>query len=46
VLAVDELVEQLGQPGPWVCVVPTDRRHNVEIHSELHAAVSSALDAR
>jgi 2-succinyl-5-enolpyruvyl-6-hydroxy-3-cyclohexene-1-carboxylate synthase len=46
VQAVDELVDQLAQPGPWVCCVPTDRRHNVEVHSELHAAVSAALDAQ
>jgi 2-succinyl-5-enolpyruvyl-6-hydroxy-3-cyclohexene-1-carboxylate synthase len=46
VLAVDELVDQLAQPGPWVCCVPTDRRHNVEVHTALHAAVSAALDSR
>ena len=46
VLAVDELVDQLAQPGSWVCCVPTDRRHNVEVHAMLHAAVSDALDAR
>ncbi len=46
VQAVDELVEQLAQPGPWVCCVPTDRRHNVEVHADLHAAVSAALDER
>ncbi len=45
VQAVDELVEQLAQPGPWVCCIPTDRRHNVEVHAALHAAVVSALDA-
>ena len=44
VLAVDELVEQLAQPGPWVCCVPTDRRHNVEVHAAIHAAVVAALD--
>ena len=44
--SVDELVDQLGQRGPWVCRVSTDRRHNVEVHAELHAAVSAALDAR
>ena len=44
VQAVDELVDQLSQPGPWVCVVPTDRRHNVEVHAQLHAAVAGALD--
>ncbi len=46
VQAVDELVEQLAQPGPWVCCVPTDRHHNVEVHAGLHAAVSAALDER
>ena len=46
VQAVDELVEQLGRPGPWVCCVPTDRRHNVEVHAALHAAVDAALAAR
>ena len=45
VQAVDELVEQLAQPGPWVCCIPTDRRHNVEVHAALHAAVVNALDA-
>ncbi len=45
VQSVDELIEQLRQPGPWVCCVPTDRRHNVEVHNELHAAVDAALDA-
>jgi 2-succinyl-5-enolpyruvyl-6-hydroxy-3-cyclohexene-1-carboxylate synthase len=46
VQAVDELEDQLTQPGPWMCCVPTDRRHNVEVHTELHAVVSAALDAR
>jgi len=46
VQAVDELVEQLAQPGSWVCSVPTDRRHNVEVHADLHAAISAALDQR
>jgi 2-succinyl-5-enolpyruvyl-6-hydroxy-3-cyclohexene-1-carboxylate synthase len=46
VLAVDELLEQLVLPGPWVCCVPTERRHNVEVHAKLHAAVCDALDAR
>ncbi len=44
VQAVDELVEQLAAPGPWVCCVPSDRQHNVEVHAALHAAVASALD--
>jgi len=43
--SVDELVEQLAVPGPWICCVPTDRRHNVEVHKELNAAVSTAIDA-
>jgi len=42
--SVDELVDQLAQPGPWVCRVPTDRHHNVEVHAELHAAAIAALD--
>jgi 2-succinyl-5-enolpyruvyl-6-hydroxy-3-cyclohexene-1-carboxylate synthase len=46
VQAVDELVEQLAQPGPWVCCVPSDRRHNVEVHAALHDAVIAALDER
>jgi 2-succinyl-5-enolpyruvyl-6-hydroxy-3-cyclohexene-1-carboxylate synthase len=45
VQGVDELVDQLAQRGPWVCCVPTDRRHNVEVHAELHAAAIAALDA-
>ena len=44
VLAVDELVDQLVQPGPWVCCVPTDRRHNVEVHAGIHTAVAAVLD--
>ncbi|HSP28658.1 MAG TPA: 2-succinyl-5-enolpyruvyl-6-hydroxy-3-cyclohexene-1-carboxylic-acid synthase [Ilumatobacteraceae bacterium] len=46
VQAVDELVHLLDQPGPWVCCVPTDRRHNVEVHAAIHTAVSNTLDAR
>jgi hypothetical protein len=29
-----------------VCCVPTDRHHNVEVHSALHGAVVAALEAR
>jgi 2-succinyl-5-enolpyruvyl-6-hydroxy-3-cyclohexene-1-carboxylate synthase len=43
VQAVDELVEHLAVPGPWVCCVPSDRRHNVAVHAALHAAVAAAL---
>ncbi len=43
VQAVDELVEQLAVPGPWVCCVPSDRGHNVAVHAALHAAVAAAL---
>ncbi|HYN34560.1 MAG TPA: 2-succinyl-5-enolpyruvyl-6-hydroxy-3-cyclohexene-1-carboxylic-acid synthase [Ilumatobacteraceae bacterium] len=45
VQAADELVEQLAIPGPWVCCVPSNRRHNVDVHAMLHAAVGAALDA-
>ncbi len=44
VRAVGELVEQLDRPGPWVCRVPTDRGHNVEVHAALQATISAALD--
>jgi 2-succinyl-5-enolpyruvyl-6-hydroxy-3-cyclohexene-1-carboxylate synthase len=37
-----ELIEQLSQPGPWVCRVPSDRAKNVEAHRAIHAAVSAA----
>lgn len=43
VQAVDELVEHLAVPGPWICCVPSDRRHNVVVHAALHAAVAAAL---
>jgi 2-succinyl-5-enolpyruvyl-6-hydroxy-3-cyclohexene-1-carboxylate synthase len=43
VQAEDELVEQLAVPGPWVCCVPSDRRHNVAVHAALHAAVAASL---
>jgi 2-succinyl-5-enolpyruvyl-6-hydroxy-3-cyclohexene-1-carboxylate synthase len=48
VQAVDELVDQLVQPGPWVCdaVCRPSGRHNVDVHARLHAAVSDALDVR
>ncbi len=46
VQAADELIEQLAIPGPWVCCVPSNRHHNVEVHRTLHAAVAAALDAR
>ncbi len=37
---VDELVEQISRPGPWVCRVPSDRSLNVEVHDAIHDAVS------
>jgi len=43
VTSADELAEQLDVPGPWVARVPSDRRHNVTVHDELHAAVAAAL---
>ena len=43
VQAADELVEQLAMPGPWVCCVPSNRHHNVEVHAALQAAVGRGL---
>jgi len=40
----DELVEHLGQTGPWVVRVATDRRANVHDHRRLDEAVFRALD--
>ncbi len=44
VQAADELVEQLAVPGPWLCCVPSDRRHNVSVHAQLHAAVAATVE--
>ncbi len=40
---VDELVDQIGRPGPWVCRVPSNRVANVAVHDAIHAAVAVAL---
>jgi 2-succinyl-5-enolpyruvyl-6-hydroxy-3-cyclohexene-1-carboxylate synthase len=42
---VDELVEQIGRPGPWVCRVPSERSANIAVHDVIHAAVRSAVAA-
>ena len=44
VATVDGLVDQLARPGPWVCRVASDRRHNVDVHATIHAAVAASLD--
>jgi 2-succinyl-5-enolpyruvyl-6-hydroxy-3-cyclohexene-1-carboxylate synthase len=41
----DELVDQLGRPGPWVACIPSNRATNVAVHDALHGAVVAALDA-
>jgi 2-succinyl-5-enolpyruvyl-6-hydroxy-3-cyclohexene-1-carboxylate synthase len=43
---VEELAEQIGRTGPWVCRVPSERNANVAVHDVLHAAVRSAVAAR
>lgn len=40
----DELVKHLGQPGPWVVRIASDRRANVHDHRRLDEAVRRALD--
>lgn len=41
---VDELIDRLAQPGPWLVRLPSDRRRNVLVHEALHAAVIDAVD--
>lgn len=43
VSTVDELVAQMGRPGPWVCRVRSDRAENVDVHQRLNNAVAEAL---
>jgi 2-succinyl-5-enolpyruvyl-6-hydroxy-3-cyclohexene-1-carboxylate synthase len=40
-----ELPEHLAAPGLGVVIATTDRRSNVEVHDEIHAAVAAALNA-
>jgi 2-succinyl-5-enolpyruvyl-6-hydroxy-3-cyclohexene-1-carboxylate synthase len=37
------LVAALGEPGPWVCRVVSDRAANVVEHARLNAAAVAAL---
>lgn len=39
-----DLAAQLATRGPWVARVRSDRRRNVEVHANLHAAVAAAID--
>lgn len=39
----DQLIERLGERGPSVTRVATDRADNVRVHRDLHAAVIAAL---
>ncbi|MFK8022587.1 MAG: 2-succinyl-5-enolpyruvyl-6-hydroxy-3-cyclohexene-1-carboxylic-acid synthase [Ilumatobacter sp.] len=45
VVTVGELVDQLEQPGPWVCRVRSDRAANVAVHRALNEAVAGAVTA-
>jgi 2-succinyl-5-enolpyruvyl-6-hydroxy-3-cyclohexene-1-carboxylate synthase len=40
-----ELTAALGQQGPWVRVVRTDRAANAALHHHIHAAVAAAVEA-
>lgn len=46
VTSVEELIAQIGQPGSWVCRVPSNRAANVTVHDGIHAAVAAAVRAR
>jgi 2-succinyl-5-enolpyruvyl-6-hydroxy-3-cyclohexene-1-carboxylate synthase len=39
-----DLTDRVGEPGPWLVRVQTDRAENVRVHDELNAAVVAALD--
>lgn len=43
VSTAEELIDQIGRPGPWVCRVRSDRAENVDVHRRLDAAVANAL---
>jgi 2-succinyl-5-enolpyruvyl-6-hydroxy-3-cyclohexene-1-carboxylate synthase len=43
VSTAEELIDQIGRPGPWVCRVRSDRAENVDVHRRLDAAVADAL---
>jgi len=43
VTTADQLRQQLDEPGPWLCRVPSNRRRNVEVHRALNSAVAAAL---
>lgn len=40
---VEQLVEQIDRPGPWVCRVPSNRAANVAVHDAIHGAVADAV---
>jgi 2-succinyl-5-enolpyruvyl-6-hydroxy-3-cyclohexene-1-carboxylate synthase len=38
----DQLVSQIGRPGPWVCRVSSNREENVRVHEKLNDAIIQA----
>jgi len=42
----DEFVDAVTAPGPSVTVVATDRRTDVELHTELHRIVAESMSGR
>jgi 2-succinyl-5-enolpyruvyl-6-hydroxy-3-cyclohexene-1-carboxylate synthase len=43
VTSIDELLQWLVRPGPWLVRVPSDRAANVQVHHAVHAAVVQAI---
>lgn len=41
--SVDDLARRIGEPGPSLTRIVTDRRDNVEVHAAIHAAVAASL---
>ena len=41
--SIDDLIEQIDKPGPWVACISTNRAENVAVHDRLIAKATEAL---